>query len=76
MGFNGFSTKSGIFDLILSSASSFALRDKQRFKIWVLNMEWRFFFFLDVIVESEDNEGIPSSILLVTDDLVFLRHHF
>ena len=31
-----------------------------------------FFFFLDVIAESEDDKGILSSILSVTDDLVFL----
>ena len=30
-----------------------------------------FFFLLDVIAESEDDEGIPLSVLPVTDDLVF-----
>ena len=35
-------------------------------------MARRFFFILDVIAESEDGEGIPSSVLPVIYDLVFL----
>ena len=41
------------------------------FFVWVLNVARRFFFFLDVIAESKDDERIPSSILPVTDDLIF-----
>ena len=32
-----------------------------------------FLFFLDVITESEDDEGISSSTLPVTDNLVFFE---
>ena len=71
MDFNGLSTKAGILKLILNSVSSYILRDKQSILIWVLNVARRFLFYLDVIAESEDEEGIPSSIMPVTDDLVF-----
>ena len=33
-------------------------------------------FFLDVIAESEDDKGIPLSILPVIDDLVFFEIPF
>ena len=65
-----------IFYLFLNSASSFALRDKQFISIFVLNMARRFFLYLDVIAESEAEEGIPSSIMPIKDDLVFFRYHF
>ena len=40
------------------------------------NVAQQFFFFLGIIVESEDDKGIPFSILPVTDDLVSFRYHF
>ena len=64
-------SREGLFDLILNSASSFSLRDIFLFT-WVLNVARRLLFSLDVIAESEDDEGIPSSILPVTDYFVFL----
>ena len=70
MAFDGFSAKAVIFDLFLNSASSSALRDKHFF-ICILNVARQFFFILDVIEESEDDEGIPLFILPVTDDLIF-----
>ena len=39
-------------------------------------MARRFFFFFDVVIESEDEEGIPLFIFPVTDDLFFLRYYF
>ena len=33
-------------------------------------------FLLDIITESEKSEGIPSSVMHITDDLFFLRYHF
>ena len=41
------------------------------FFIYILNVARRFFFFLGVVAESEDDEGIPLSILSIIDDLVF-----
>ena len=76
MDFNGFSTKAGIFDIILNSASYFALRDQQFILIWILNVARRFFFSFDVIAESEDDKVTPSYILHVTGNFVFFRYHF
>ena len=76
MVFNGLSTKGDFSDLFLNNASSSDLRDKQCIFIWILNVARRFLFSLDVISESEDDEGIPSSILPITDDLVFFEIPF
>ena len=74
--FNVFITKAGILELILNSASYFDLRYKKCFFIWVSNVARHFFYFLDVIAESEDDGGISSSILPVTDDVVFFEIPF
>ena len=71
MAFNGFSTKAGLFEEFINTASSFDLRDF--FQNWFLNMTQQCLFFSDVITESEDDEGITLSILPVTDDIVFFR---
>ena len=76
MAFNGFSTKEGLFDIIFNSASSISLRDKKHISIWILNVARQFLFLLDLIAESEDDEGIPLFILPVTDNLASLRYHF
>ena len=52
-----------VFDLLLNSASSSTLREKQYILIWVLNVARLFLPSLDVIAESEDNKGIPLSIM-------------
>ena len=56
-----------------TDSSSSDLKYKQYFFIWTLNVARRFFLFLDVIAESEDDEGIPLLILSVTDDIVFFQ---
>ena len=63
--------KGRFFDLFLNIEPYSALRDKQLFFIWVLNVARLFLFLLGVIAELEDDKGIPSSILPVKDDLVF-----
>ena len=68
--------KADVFDLLLNSASSFDLRDKQCIFIWILNVALIFLFSLDVIVESEDGKGIPLSIMPITDDLAFFEIRF
>ena len=59
-----------MFDLILNNALSFAIRDQKKI-VCTLNVARQFWFLLDDIAESEDDEGIPSSILPVTYDIVF-----
>ena len=61
------------FSLILNSASSFSLIDKQCLLILIINVAQIFFLFLDIIAESEGDKIISSSILPVPDDLVFFH---
>ena len=70
MSFNDFSAKTVIFDLFLNSASSCALRYKQCYFHLELRPVTTILILLDVVTESEDDEGIPSFIFPVIDYLV------
>ena len=69
--FNGFSTKASIFDLILISASSFALRDKQYILFGVFNVARIFFLWCHYRIRRWQRNSIFRISFLVLSEIPF-----